>query len=174
MEPVRHADRSCEEALARFPRGLRIYCIDDSETACRLLHHHLTRSAQTTAVRTYGRTAAEVATFVRAALADADIAILDQHLEYGADANVLGTDIIRELKAKGFRGLCCVRSGNVAPEDLQLCADAGADCAFGKEMPMRQMVQELKAAYVAHTGGADADTDTADPCPDIPGLVLES
>ena len=134
--------------LTEFPANLNVYFIDDSQTARRLVPHHLATLAQTKNVFTFGKTRSEVDTFVRRTLADGDIAILDQHLEFGADANVLGTDVIEQQLLPDFKGLICIRSGNTAPEDVCEYREAGAHCVFGKDMLGSAMVRELKAAYV--------------------------
>ena len=85
--------------------------------------------------------------FMQNCLANGDIAILDQHLQYGPDSSVLGTDLVAQLLARRFRGLICVRSANDSPEDLTLYRDAGAHCAFSKDLPLRAMVAEMLAAY---------------------------
>jgi hypothetical protein len=135
---------------ADFPSDLNIYFIDDSGTARRLVHHHLTSLAQTRNVRTFGQNRAEVDAFIDCALADGNIAILDQHLDFGADANVLGTEIIEQRLLPDFKGLLCIRSGNTAPEEVREYRRAGAHCVFGKDMLGEAMVRELKAAYVSH------------------------
>ena len=137
-----------EEDLTRFPQGLAIYCIDDSASARRLLHHNLITWANTTNVHMFGRDELEVSRFTSAALANADIAILDQHLEYGGETNILGTDLVAQLVEGEFQGLICMRSANVAKHDRTKYAQAGAHCTFGKDVLMKQMVQEMKAAYV--------------------------
>ena len=71
-------------------------------------------------VKVFGKDALEANLFVKAAASSAHIAILDQHLEYGGESNILGSDLMRALVATGFRGLLCMRSGNVAAEDQQL------------------------------------------------------
>ena len=92
----------------------------------------------------------EVAEFLHVVLTEGDIAILDQHLEYGGDTNLLGTDIVANLLHEGFQGLICMRSGNTADDDLSAYRMAGADCVFGKDMPMKQMIARMKEAYHTH------------------------
>ena len=139
-----------EAAAAGFPPGLAIYCIDDSEAARRLLRHNLLAHAQTDRVRVFGENEGEVAEFTQAVLQHGDITILDQHLEYGGDANILGSDIVADLRAQGYRGLVCMRSGNTADEDVALYQAAGAQCVFGKEVSMKRMIARMKVAYNEH------------------------
>ena len=83
--------------------------------------------------------------------ANADIAILDQNLEY-ASVTVLGTDIIAALVADGFKGLLCIRSANGAEEDVQQYLQSGAHCFLDKAMSPKATVQTIVAAYVHHHG----------------------
>jgi hypothetical protein len=136
--------------LARFPRDLEVYCLDDSDAARRLLHHNLVRWADTQNVHAFGNDQTEVAAFINGVLRNGNIAILDQHLEYGREANLLGTEIARQLVARGFKGLICMRSGNMAVPDLIEYQEAGAHCAFGKDATMKQAIEDIKVAYVRH------------------------
>ena len=43
-----------------------------------------------------------------------------------------------------------MRSGNVAEHDETNYAAAGAHCIFGKDVLMRQMIEDIKKAYVQH------------------------
>ena len=153
--------------LSAFPPNRKICCIDDSGTARRLLHHNLITWAETNNVKVFGQEVSEVDLFVSEVLAGAHIAILDQHLEYGGNNNVLGTDIARRLVAQGYSGLMCIRSANMASEDQEQYAEAGAHCWFGKDMIMKDMVKALKAAYL------DSSSDsTCATVQDIPGDAI--
>ena len=144
------ADAQREADLAAYPSGLHIYCIDDSEAARRLLDYNMRLWAGTGNVRVFGKDVTEVATFKDCVLEDGDIAVLDQHLEYGGDDNVYGTDIVEELLEQGYKGLICIRSGNVAEEDLAKYDTAGAHCAFGKDVAMRKVIEDMKVAYTRY------------------------
>mmetsp|Transcript_64942 Transcript_64942/g.107807 ORF Transcript_64942/g.107807 Transcript_64942/m.107807 type:complete len:702 (-) Transcript_64942:310-2415(-) len=143
--------QSAEADLQAWPENLKIYCIDDSAPARRLLFHNLTKWAATPNVRTYGQNEGEAVRFIEDTVNDADIAILDQHLEYGGEANILGTDLVAELVARRFEGLICMRSANVADEDVRAYWAAGAHCVFGKDMLMKDMIQQMKREYL-HRG----------------------
>ena len=142
--------------VTQFPADLHVHCIDDSGAARRLLEHNLRARANTDNVRLFGRVHSDVGEFVSATVLQADIAILDQHLEYGSDTNTLGTNLVRQLLSLGFPGLICIRSANSAPEDLELYFAAGAHVVFGKDEPMAEMILRMKQAYVRHVM---ADTD---------------
>ena len=136
--------------LAKFPSGICIHAIDDSAATRQLLKHNLLLRA-TPNVHMYGETRTEVAQFISGAAADADLVILDQHLEYGGTDNVLGTELIPQLLARSFAGFICMRSGNVSSDDVAMYLEAGAHCVFGKEIPLKQMIDDMKVAYVRHS-----------------------
>ena len=148
IHPVTVVQRSVEVDLQAWPKNLKICCIDDSTPARRLLFHNLTTWPATLKVRTYSQNEGEAARFVEDALDGADIAILDQHLEYGGEANILGTDLVAELVAKRFGGLICMRSANVADKDVRAYKAAGAHCVFGKDVLMKDMIQQMKCEYL--------------------------
>ena len=135
--------------LGEFPPDLHVCVIDDSEQSRRMLKHHLLHRV-TKNVHVFGESARDVEPFIEKTMAGADIAILDQNLEYGAEENVLGTDLIQRLLARQFPGLVCVRSGNAAAEDAAFYRRCGAHCVFGKDVPLRSIIEELKAVYLAH------------------------
>eukprot|EP00667_Euglena_gracilis_P020531 EG_transcript_22274 len=102
----------------------------------------------------------EVGAFLSDALQQADIAILDQHLQFlDSSTTYTGTDLCRQLLGHGFRGLVCIRSGDDAPEDQALYTASGAHCSFGKDVPGAKLVQQLKTTYmltIARPSAADA------------------
>ena len=149
--------------LAKFPSGVRIHAIDDSAATRELLKHNLLLRA-TPDVHMYGEKHAEVAQFIHGAAADADLVILDQHLEYGDPDNVLGTELIPQLLARGFAGFICMRSGNVSSDDVAMYLEAGAHCVFGKEIPLKQMIDDMKVAYVRHSQEQADTASTASSC----------
>ena len=146
--PVAAVHLPDEVDLRAWPENLKICCIDDSAPARRMLFHNLRTWAATPSVQTYGQNEGEAARFIADVLDDADIAILDQHLEYGGEANILGTDLVAELVARRFKGLICMRSANVADEDVRAYKAAGAHCVFGKDVLMKDMVHQMKCEYL--------------------------
>ena len=141
--------RSQSADLGEFPPDLHVCVIDDSEPSRRMLEHHLLHRV-TKNVHVFGESALDVEPVGEKTMAVADVAILDQNLEYGAEENVLGTDLIQRLLARQFRGLVCVRSANAAAEDAAFYRQCGAHCVFGKDVPLRRMIGELKAVYLAN------------------------
>ena len=154
-ESVRHAVADPAADAAPFPPDLHIFCIDDSAAMRRLLASSLGARVGTSNVRVFGKDVGEVPQFIEQTLCDGDIAILDQHLEYGADANILGTDLVKELLEKGFKGLICMRSGNNADDDRKKYFAAGAHCSFGKDESLSRIAKAMKQSYVRHIGTAD-------------------
>ena len=132
-----------------FPPDLHVCVIDDSDANRQLLEHHL-RHRVTQNVHVFGESVRDVEPFMKRTMAVAHIAVLDQNLEYGPEENVLGTDLVRQLVAQQFTGLICMRSGNAAAEDVAFYLRCGAHCVFGKDVPLRRMINELKAAYLSH------------------------
>ena len=132
-----------------FPPDLHVCVIDDSDANRQLLQHHL-RHRVTQNVHVFGESVHDVEPFMKRTMAVAHIAVLDQNLEYGPEENVLGTDLVRQLVAQQFTGLICMRSGNAAAEDVAFYSRCGAHCVFGKDVPLRRMINELKAAYLSH------------------------
>ena len=57
-------------------------------------------------------------------------------------------DLARQLKAAGFTGLVCMRSGNTSDEDCERYRQAGCHCIVGKEVPMRRATDYIKEAYL--------------------------
>eukprot|EP00667_Euglena_gracilis_P002680 EG_transcript_2684 len=128
-----------------FPAGLRFTVLDDSVTSQRLLQFHIAKSCAPGAVRCFGEVEEDMEAFVTSTLAEADIAILDQNLQYSTPH--LGTDIAQRLVESGFAGFICLRSANDSPEDRALYLRSGAHCCFGKDLLGRQLMDELQAAY---------------------------
>eukprot|EP00667_Euglena_gracilis_P003777 EG_transcript_3787 len=130
----------------QFPTDLCFCCLDDSQAALRLLDLHIRRWCSPASVHLFGHSEEDVPRFVPFALEHADVVILDQQLEFSGSYR--GTDLVRELRGKGFAGLVCIRSADDAAQDQAHFYRAGAHCCFGKDVPGSQMMNEVKAAYV--------------------------
>ena len=137
-----------DQGAGAFPSGLKICYIDDSESARRHLDFGLRTWADTHDVHVYGAAKEDVGQFTAAVLDGANIAIFDEHLEFPGEELMYGSDIVREVFRRGFRGLACTRSGNVGPEDEAKYRAAGVHCVFGKDLPMQTMIAQMKGAYV--------------------------
>eukprot|EP00668_Euglena_longa_P010637 GGOE01012882.1.p1 GENE.GGOE01012882.1~~GGOE01012882.1.p1 ORF type:complete len:677 (-),score=154.84 GGOE01012882.1:1081-3111(-) len=136
--------------------GLRVFCIDDSAIARRVLSLNLVKHMQAN-VKTFGEVESELEEFVKETLRDADIAVLDQHLQYG-DRLYYGTDLVVQLLQEGFAGLICLRSANCEEEDVQTYKQSGAHSVIGKDVSGCEFVAMLKSAYLAHLERAPSST----------------
>eukprot|EP00667_Euglena_gracilis_P004828 EG_transcript_4857 len=157
VDPVRPPPADSPPAV---PPNLRVFCVDDSPVARRLLSHTLSGVPMCAMVTAIGETPEEVTQFLQEAACGADIVILDYHLDYGS-ASFLGTDVLRTLLARGFRGFSCIRSANASPHEETLFIEAGAHCCIGKDVHPGAMAKALMAAYLRWR----AVTDTLSPPP---------
>eukprot|EP00667_Euglena_gracilis_P006210 EG_transcript_6261 len=148
--PVNLSDPATQEMLRRFPTGLNFFAIDDSTAARQLLAFHIRRWMSPGQVHVVGAREAEVLDCVDAVLQQGDVVICDQHLDYSRP--YLGTDIVRELRRRDFRGFICIRSANNNPRDVALYMESGADCIVGKDVLCSVMMDQIKAAYVRTHG----------------------
>eukprot|EP00668_Euglena_longa_P033768 GGOE01043396.1.p1 GENE.GGOE01043396.1~~GGOE01043396.1.p1 ORF type:complete len:748 (+),score=147.06 GGOE01043396.1:116-2359(+) len=130
-----------------LPLGLRISVMDDSASARILLRHQLSRDLPGCVVETFGTSSEDVDPFLSHTLLAADIAILDQHLDWPSGSNFQGTDLVRLLLQAGFRGLLCIRSANVSEMDVPQYFAAGAHCVLDKLLDRAQMVATLASQY---------------------------
>eukprot|EP00669_Euglena_mutabilis_P005184 TRINITY_DN16572_c0_g1_i1.p1 TRINITY_DN16572_c0_g1~~TRINITY_DN16572_c0_g1_i1.p1 ORF type:complete len:299 (+),score=73.13 TRINITY_DN16572_c0_g1_i1:103-999(+) len=135
-----------DEAIEMLPPGLRIVAIDDSDVARRLLVHVLAKHAPNARVQVLGRQEEDVERFKEEALGDVDIIILDNHLSYG-HVEFLGTEILNELHAEGYRGFACIRSANMCLEDRDSYLSCGANCMLGKDITPQEMLSQLRVSY---------------------------
>ena len=74
------------------------------------------------------------------------ICIFDQNMEYAAGA-VLGTDVTRTLREKGFKGVIVIRSANDEPAMQKLYIQAGANGHLAKHGKVVDLVAKLMHIY---------------------------
>ena len=130
-----------------FPPEARFLVLDDSAVARRWMASVLQPVLPPGgAVRTFGRDLADVDRFKRAAGAEGDVVIVDQHLDFSG-ADVLGTDVVEELVAAGYRGLVCMRSANASACDVAKYLASGAHCVLPKEARPKDAVALLSREY---------------------------
>eukprot|EP00668_Euglena_longa_P020873 GGOE01025988.1.p1 GENE.GGOE01025988.1~~GGOE01025988.1.p1 ORF type:complete len:679 (-),score=215.88 GGOE01025988.1:17-2020(-) len=144
-----------------LPCGLRIVAIDDSASARMLLKHQLSRDCPGCVVDTFGSSAEDVGPFLSHTLSMADIAILDQHLDWPSGSLYLGTELVRLLLQAGFRGLLCIRSANMSEQDAQQYLAAGAHCVLDKLLDRPQMVTTLTTQYWRSVTARTCDQPTS-------------
>jgi len=128
-----------------FPPGLRFYVLDDTTSSRWFVEHSVRTACPTAVITVLGATESDAEQFVALAPENADIVIVDQHLEYGETH--LGTTVVRRLRLLGYRGLVCIRSADDSPEDRERYKAAGAHCVMGKDVPGPQMMGILNDAF---------------------------
>ena len=128
--------------------SLHIACLDDSAIACKTLSNAFEQHLPNCVVRTFGKDPADVEKFKRWTQKRCDIVVVDQNLDFPGEC-LLGTDVVEELIAAGYRGLVCVRSGNNSAADGALYRQSGAHCHLGKDVRMKALVEALVREYVA-------------------------
>eukprot|EP00667_Euglena_gracilis_P001912 EG_transcript_1911 len=165
----------CSDDSEPFPAGLVFAILDDSAASQRLVEYHLRKWCSPTDILKFGAAETDVEEFVRRAVEQADIVILDQHLEYSS-ASVLGTDVVARLRQRQYRGLVCIRSAADTPEDRLQYIDSGAHCTLGKDVRGQVMVEELKTAYLRFRGwtGSALSLLPEEPDPPLAGVRSSS
>mmetsp|Transcript_26969 Transcript_26969/g.52467 ORF Transcript_26969/g.52467 Transcript_26969/m.52467 type:complete len:144 (-) Transcript_26969:269-700(-) len=69
----------------------------------------------------------------------ADIAILDQNINLDCSPPILGSELIKELRAHGFKGLTCIVTGDSRERVAQLAKEPDIDIVIEKGMPLPQL-----------------------------------
>jgi len=133
-----------------FPSHLHFFIMDDAAMSRRIMENHIRRHCLSATVHAYGAEESDVELFPAVAAEQADIVVIDQHLDY--KETHLGTNVVRRLLLMGYRGLVCVRSSDGSPADLQLYAAAGAHLYIGKDVGGDEVMRRLKTAYLEHRG----------------------
>ena len=146
VKPTEVSEVQAVHVAHPFPAGLTIMGLDDSAIARRTLKLNLDRDVPTATTEMYGKDIAEVEEFKRAALQRADILILDENVDLPGNEQA-GSAILQELIAAGYKGFACIRSGNSAASDVAQSLAAGAHWHVGKEVPIRDMLQEMREVY---------------------------
>ena len=139
------------------PAGLTFCCIDDSAIARLLVTNAIENGCPQSTVQQYGKSLEEVADFMTAVAAGADVAILDQNLVFESQT-VLGSDLVRELIADGYPGLLCIRSANGSESDQALYRASGAHCFLDKDLPPAETVRRLTSAYYSNAAAHEVCT----------------
>uniref|UniRef100_A0A7S1NJI5 Response regulatory domain-containing protein n=1 Tax=Eutreptiella gymnastica TaxID=73025 RepID=A0A7S1NJI5_9EUGL len=133
-----------------FPPGVHIACLDDSAMSLFILRAHLDKYPGAPTVTTFGSGGPkDVALFLEHSIRDANIVILDYHLDYPG-AETTGVEVLKQLQRSGFQGLVCIRSANSSAEDNERYLSAGFHCPLGKELPLAKAIPILAAAYRDH------------------------
>ena len=94
----------------------------------------------------FGDDPGEATEFMRAALENADIVILDHNHEYEDGRIQSAMDLVEEFIEKGFRGLVCVRMEAAATDEAHYLK-SGAALVLGKDLRMPELVKRIRAAH---------------------------
>ena len=129
-----------------FRDGVHILGLDDSDIARQNLEMKLTKMIPNATVAMFGKDQADVEEFKQAALEKGDILILDEHVDLPG-AELHGSVILKELRAGGYRGFACIRSGDSTEADKARSLQSGAQWHVGKEVWMRDLIDQLRAEY---------------------------
>jgi len=130
------------------PSPLRFFILDDSAASRRILEHQLQSHCPAATVTAFGASEEDLDLFVARASEEADVVIVDQHLEYSE--SYLGTALLKRLRLMGFGGLMCVRSGDNSEDDVAHYAACGAHCFLGKDLPAQSLLDIIISAYHTH------------------------
>ena len=93
------------------------------------------------------------------------LCVLDQNLD-GFDAGrFIGTDLVKELRRRGFGGVLVIQSANDEHEDEAAYKAAGADGSIGKAVKggVSVMIDKLAQLYHERLGGGKARVGAAAP-----------
>jgi len=158
---------------------LKVVCVDDQ----RLLLHHMRTLCQhvlpvdMASSSWIGGNQAELDAFVDLALGrldadmnpaaeprQADITILDQNLLLDNREYLVGTELVTELRAQGFRGKCLLVTASVGSQLVEIRNTAGIDAVMSKGDPrIADSLKELARAHAlkCHAGGSSSSAHAA-------------
>jgi CheY-like chemotaxis protein len=140
-----------QQDVSSFPKNsLRIYYIDDSAMARRIMESCLQQITTHDKIGLFGHTADDIPPFLESVLEDGDIAILDQNLDFQGSPGALGSELVKHILREGFSGLICIRSGNTSAEDVKQYMASGAHLVLDKDEGRASILHKLKAAYLHH------------------------
>jgi len=164
----------CGQPRTAAVEPLKIVCVDDQPL---LLRHMRTLCQQVLPVDVatsswVGANKQELDAFVDLALGrldkdmnkvveprQADIAILDQNLLLAGKGCLLGTDLVMQLRAQGFRGKCLLVTASVGSELVGIRATPGLDAVASKGDPrLTDLLTALAQAQALKGYGADTDS----------------
>ena len=129
-----------------FPPGLHILILDDSDIARTNLHARLVKDIPTATVTTYGKDLLEVKEFRREALERGNVLIMDENVHVPGES-IQGSDVLMELRAAGYDGFACIRSGSSTAADKARSLRSGAQWHVGKEVWLSDLIRQLRAEY---------------------------
>jgi len=144
-----------------------VCCVDDSDAMRNLLEMILEDFMDAEGLGhlsgTLGATRAEQVAFIDVALGRldlqlqprsevpreiraADITIIDQNLWAEDEPTLLGTELVRQLRAAGFLGVCCILTGASDEEISSILACPGVDLALPKITSAKKLAEQCLLA----------------------------
>ena len=138
-----------------FSEGIVLICADD-DAPVRLVYRGLARRLESVqgGVKeckilgaTYKEASSLVSTVLGASQEHGDenvICVFDLHMEnYDGQGEVLGSDVVRELRSSGFDGLAIIRTANEDDISKNMCHQAGADAVLNKRMSCGEVADAI-------------------------------
>jgi hypothetical protein len=134
-------------------QGSILICADD-DFAPRLQYKSMAKKLGVPASNTtiLGETFSEVQSLVATVLESAEehgaenvVCIFDQNMDRYQEGRELGTNLTRELRERGFRGLIFIRSANDDPSSGSFYRSAGVNACLGKTEKASTLIETLVA-----------------------------
>jgi CheY-like chemotaxis protein/HPt (histidine-containing phosphotransfer) domain-containing protein len=144
-----------------LPAGISFVICDDDDIPRIVAGLLLTQAAANHESLILGETYEEVAGLVERVLEMAArrgdervVCVLDENLDGYSEGAFTGTGLVRELRERGFRGLCVIQSANDEPEHEKAYLANGADGSIGKAIRggVPAMLAILSRLYHARSG----------------------
>jgi len=103
-----------------LPAGLSVAVLDDNMLSRRFLVEALIKQARASKCVALGESASHVGVFIEHVCStQPDMVVLDQHLDWdGTDDEVLGSDVARQLRQRGYQGAILLYTASSVPEAM--------------------------------------------------------
>ena len=127
-----------------------LICADD-DAPFRLAYRGLAKQLEVKECMILGATYQEASSLVSRVLDAAKehgeenvVCIFDLHMEnYAGQGEVLGSDVVCDLRSAGFCGLAVIRTGNEDEVSKDMCRQAGSDDVLNKRMSCREVADVI-------------------------------
>ena len=154
LAPPNEETSSNETASETVEKGCFLICADDDKGP-RLSYKGLVNKLGADNSLILGETYEEAEGLVQTVLETARkhgdhnvICIFDQNMDRYPEGTVLGTNVTKELRERGFRGLIFIRSANDDMASMVQYKTAGADATLTKSVPsMNDLVKAIMKVY---------------------------
>ena len=165
--PAQHSEVKSGTINGRKPI---VCCVDDSDAMRNLLdmiiEDFLDAEGPGEKSGTLGATRDEQNAFVDVALGkldlklqpreppfdEADITVIDQNLWAKDEPTLLGTELVRQLRAQGFAGVCCILTGASDEEITTIASTPGVDLALPKTTSAKRLAERCWLAAAEKHG----------------------